>query len=536
MRSSSSVTIGHRLGPLGRIVAEHLEVPAGDRDRRAQLVGDVVEEPPLGAEALVEPVDHVVERGAELGQLVVTLDGDARREVRLGDPPRRARSARAPAAAPGRRATRPARGRDARTASPASVIDPHDVVDLALVVGREAGDDEDPADAASSASSGTASERTSPTSPTRRGVVVGSACATRPAGEELRVVEQLAATRCVALERPAVDDRVERLVVGRHVAAQERVEDRRARRRRTAAPVAGSTPPASRRSSSTSWACSCSISRSTRASWTWRVTSDRDDRQADRHQHEVADDDPDPDARRGPRRHAPTTSVITVSAVVAVAVVAAVVVVVIPVIIVATRRHRPDRRHRRPAAERRRRRCAAGGSGGSRRRWRSRRHRRGRGRGRASWARSCVVVVVRGRRRHGRGGWCPARSGGPAAAPPGTRSSTATARPATPATTSGEDSEDTTVGRMTRRQCERRCPAEQDESQMRVLSSSAHRSLTPSRPFFTLSPTEIPARASLPGGWLISCALAASIVRLPCVCCPFSSLRALLQRALVSLG
>ena len=42
------------LGPFDRVVAEHLEVAAGDRDRRPQLVGDVVEEATLRREALLE--------------------------------------------------------------------------------------------------------------------------------------------------------------------------------------------------------------------------------------------------------------------------------------------------------------------------------------------------------------------------------------------------------------------------------------------------------------------------------------------------
>ena len=134
---------GDRLGPLSRIVAEHLEVPPGDRDRCAQLVRHVVEEPALGAEALIEPVDHVVERRSELGQLVVTLDGDAGRKVRVGDPPRRA----------GQVADRPHdpagdgpchRGRDRQDAESSQHDRPHEVVDLSLLVVGEVRDDEDP--------------------------------------------------------------------------------------------------------------------------------------------------------------------------------------------------------------------------------------------------------------------------------------------------------------------------------------------------------------------------------------------------------
>ena len=65
-----------RLGSLCRVVAEHLEVSADDRDRGAQLMGDVVEERPLRRERFVEAVEHAVELVAELGQLVVALDGN----------------------------------------------------------------------------------------------------------------------------------------------------------------------------------------------------------------------------------------------------------------------------------------------------------------------------------------------------------------------------------------------------------------------------------------------------------------------------
>ena len=94
-----------------------------------------------------------------------------------------------------------------------------------------------------------------------------------PRLEELGVVEQLWRGAAVEVRRRLADDRVEGLVVGRHVAARGTCRRSPPRRRRTAGPSAGRSPPARARSSSTSWACSCSISRSTRASWTCRVTT-----------------------------------------------------------------------------------------------------------------------------------------------------------------------------------------------------------------------------------------------------------------------
>ncbi len=78
----------HGSVPLGGVVAEHFEMTAGDRDGCSKVVGDVVEELTLGAGAAVEAVDHLVERAAELGELAVAVDRDARRQIGVGDRPR----------------------------------------------------------------------------------------------------------------------------------------------------------------------------------------------------------------------------------------------------------------------------------------------------------------------------------------------------------------------------------------------------------------------------------------------------------------
>jgi signal transduction histidine kinase len=68
--------VGHeldRLGALLGIVFEQLEVPAHDRDRRAQLVAGVADELLLARERILEPVEHLVEGAREVGELVVAL-------------------------------------------------------------------------------------------------------------------------------------------------------------------------------------------------------------------------------------------------------------------------------------------------------------------------------------------------------------------------------------------------------------------------------------------------------------------------------
>ena len=52
----------HRPPPVFRIVAHELEVAADHRDRRAQLVAGVVDEPALRREGGLEPLEHLVER------------------------------------------------------------------------------------------------------------------------------------------------------------------------------------------------------------------------------------------------------------------------------------------------------------------------------------------------------------------------------------------------------------------------------------------------------------------------------------------
>ncbi len=64
---------------------EQLEVAANDRDRRAQLVADVVEQPTLTVERPLEPVEHRVEGAGELGDVVAADHGDAAGEVVLAD-------------------------------------------------------------------------------------------------------------------------------------------------------------------------------------------------------------------------------------------------------------------------------------------------------------------------------------------------------------------------------------------------------------------------------------------------------------------
>jgi hypothetical protein len=54
-------------------------------------VTGVVKEPPLRQEGALEPVEHVVERGRELRDLVASALGDAPLKRGLADRPRRVR-------------------------------------------------------------------------------------------------------------------------------------------------------------------------------------------------------------------------------------------------------------------------------------------------------------------------------------------------------------------------------------------------------------------------------------------------------------
>ena len=59
----------------------HLQVPAHDRDRRLQLVPHVVEQLPLHIHRALEPIEHRVDRSGEIGDVVVPLRLQARRQV-----------------------------------------------------------------------------------------------------------------------------------------------------------------------------------------------------------------------------------------------------------------------------------------------------------------------------------------------------------------------------------------------------------------------------------------------------------------------
>ena len=56
---------------VGRI--HQLEVAAHDRDRRLELVTDVVEQLPLHVDRAFEPVEHRVDRARQIGDVVVAL-------------------------------------------------------------------------------------------------------------------------------------------------------------------------------------------------------------------------------------------------------------------------------------------------------------------------------------------------------------------------------------------------------------------------------------------------------------------------------
>ena len=239
MRSSSSVTISTVSARSAGIVAEHLEVAAGDRDRRPQLVGDVVEEPALRREARLEPIDHVVERErrarparrgprpgcAPRGRLgdpravavswrtgrstLPASDHAERREHEHGDPRRTRSGARRRRPRASRRRGSWRRRKRRPTSSP-----------------RRAGR---PANG--------------PHRPALRSMVESVGASTRHAGAA-GSSKGAGATEAEVRYGCAIDDRVERLVVRRHVAGEERVEDGR-HVSPNGSPVCGSMPPAS---------------------------------------------------------------------------------------------------------------------------------------------------------------------------------------------------------------------------------------------------------------------------------------------------
>ena len=75
----------HCLAVLVGVVAEQLEVPADDRQRCAQLVTGVIDEPALRCERGLHPVEHRVEPRRELGDLIIADDGDPAAQVAVGD-------------------------------------------------------------------------------------------------------------------------------------------------------------------------------------------------------------------------------------------------------------------------------------------------------------------------------------------------------------------------------------------------------------------------------------------------------------------
>ena len=81
--------VARALTLIGRAFVEQLKVAAHDRQRRAQLVANVVEEVALIGERGLQAVEHLVERARQLRHLVVALDLDTLREVGLRDGARR---------------------------------------------------------------------------------------------------------------------------------------------------------------------------------------------------------------------------------------------------------------------------------------------------------------------------------------------------------------------------------------------------------------------------------------------------------------
>ena len=81
IRSSSSSTSAIVRRRSSGILFQHLEMSPDDGDRRAQLVAGIVDELPLGAERLLETVEHLVERRCQPRDLVVALDLDPPSEL-----------------------------------------------------------------------------------------------------------------------------------------------------------------------------------------------------------------------------------------------------------------------------------------------------------------------------------------------------------------------------------------------------------------------------------------------------------------------
>jgi len=83
---------GDRRGDVSRVGGiKHVQMPPDDRDRRAQLVARVVDEPPLGSNSGLHPVQHAVDGGYQVAEFVaVTATArDALRQIGFGDGPRR---------------------------------------------------------------------------------------------------------------------------------------------------------------------------------------------------------------------------------------------------------------------------------------------------------------------------------------------------------------------------------------------------------------------------------------------------------------
>ena len=232
------------------------------------------------------------------------------------------------------------RGRRARTPRPASAIARTTSVDLGLVVGGEAGDDEDAGDAPPTDAA--ARRASAPRRRRRAGrPATSSSCRSasrQPAGHELGD-RRTACGRGDAATVAAARRRGRRTPRRRTGTLRRRNVSKIARTSSpNGSPVVGIDPLARRRSSSTSWACSCSISRSTRASCTWRVTRTATTR-ADGHQHEVADHDPHADAGRARRsQRRPASSPPSVVAIVVVASSSSLVVIVVTTAAVGSRR------------------------------------------------------------------------------------------------------------------------------------------------------------------------------------------------------
>ena len=80
-----------RRGDVGRVGGiENFQMPPDDRDRRAQLVARVVDEPPLSSDSVLHPVQHAVDGGYQVAEFVaVTATArDALRQIGFGDGPR----------------------------------------------------------------------------------------------------------------------------------------------------------------------------------------------------------------------------------------------------------------------------------------------------------------------------------------------------------------------------------------------------------------------------------------------------------------